>query len=393
VLTVTLPKKAAPKPASKPAPPPQDDSLDALYDLAQQGEDLSRQTADSPKCPKCFAEMSADAVLCTNCGFDRRTGKAIQPQVERAGKAAKPGKSGMSAKKQVEDKMAPQGSFMKGLVASAVGAAVGGVAWFGIAWAIGYEFSFIAILVGILAGVGMQWGHEGYSTLGGWVACGTSLLAMLLAKAAVIMIVVLPALRAEGDSLGDDTEHDVRVVEMLAHDQLKAMHVKPEDATVEQEKVAYAAAKMQIKKMSKKEYDAAIKRADEKEKLDELIGMEAEEIMRGMPKPNNMKEGFAALAAASKQARAKVEAMTPAQREAEIKRLGDAETRNAEIDRQRAQNDRAAENGDDSSSGSSAAKTAGIVVLLLLVFGWKSALFMVLGLGAAYKTASGSVSG
>jgi hypothetical protein len=289
--------------------------------------------------------------------------------------------------------MAPQGSFMKGLAASAVGAAVGGVAWFGIAWAIGYEFSFIAILVGILAGVGMQWGHEGYSTLGGWVACGTALLAMLLAKAAVIMIVVLPALRAEGDSLGDDTEHDDRVIEMLAQDQLKAMHVKPEDATVEQEKVAYAAAKMQIKKMSKKEYDAAIKRADEKEKLDELIGMEAEEIMRGMPKPNNLKEGFAALAAASKQARAKVEAMTPAQREAEIKRLGDAETRNAEIDRQRAQNDRAAENGDDSSSGGSAAKTAGFVVLLLLVFGWKSALFMVLGLGAAYKTASGSVSG
>ena len=62
------------------APPPvkpQEDDLDALYDLADQEQKAAKQVASSTGCPKCFQPMASGAVLCTNCGYDTRTGKAI----------------------------------------------------------------------------------------------------------------------------------------------------------------------------------------------------------------------------------------------------------------------------------------------------------------------------
>ncbi|MEM6366193.1 MAG: hypothetical protein AAF745_17310 [Planctomycetota bacterium] len=61
------------KPTPKPSAAPQasNDSLDDLF--AEEGMD--RHVA--AVCPACRAEMAADAVLCTKCGFNKQTGEKI----------------------------------------------------------------------------------------------------------------------------------------------------------------------------------------------------------------------------------------------------------------------------------------------------------------------------
>src|SRR5262245_11096642 len=61
--------------------PAEDDSLGALYDLAEQADAAAKPSAadrdDSARCPGCMSAMPPGAVLCTNCGFDTRSGKKI----------------------------------------------------------------------------------------------------------------------------------------------------------------------------------------------------------------------------------------------------------------------------------------------------------------------------
>src|SRR5687768_8188919 len=108
--------------APPPPPPEEDNSLDALYDLAQESEQHAAQQQMNPRCPSCMREMTPGAVVCTNCGYDTRKGKTLAPQVEgtqfNPAAAAAVAKSNKSAK-QVVDKMAPQGAYWKGLLASA----------------------------------------------------------------------------------------------------------------------------------------------------------------------------------------------------------------------------------------------------------------------------------
>src|SRR4051812_45334705 len=69
----------------KPPPPPdEDNSLDALYDLAQESEQHAAQQQMAPRCPGCMREMAPGAVICTNCGYDTRKGKSVAPQVSTA---------------------------------------------------------------------------------------------------------------------------------------------------------------------------------------------------------------------------------------------------------------------------------------------------------------------
>src|SRR5688572_29749903 len=114
--------------APPPPPPDDDNSLDALYDLAQESEQHAAQQQLAPRCPGCMREMANGAVVCTNCGYDTRKGKAVAaPVVEgtrfnpaAAAALEKSNKRG----KPVEDKMAPQGPFWKGLLFSAGGAVI-----------------------------------------------------------------------------------------------------------------------------------------------------------------------------------------------------------------------------------------------------------------------------
>jgi hypothetical protein len=192
--TIAKPPVTPPK---APIPPDDDDGLGALYDLVEQGNAApAAEMAVATRCPQCKSEMEDDAVLCTNCGYDIRTGKAVATATVAAA-VAKPATlsyrsapvAGRGGKKPV-DLMAPQGSFLAGLALSAAFALAGSVLWIVIAWTTGYVIGYIAIAIGAAAGIGMRIGQKGFSTAGGAAAAGLTVCAILFAKLAVVEILL-----------------------------------------------------------------------------------------------------------------------------------------------------------------------------------------------------------
>jgi ribosomal protein S27AE len=198
--TVLLNPLAAASPRSPAAPRPaapsrvtapvelEDDGLDAMYELAAQ-ENSAAPLADSARCPQCQSVMADGALLCTNCGYNVRTGKAM------AGapipKPAKPlSYAAAAATKKPVDHMAPQGIFIAGLAMSAAFALAASLVWIAVAWLSGLAIGYIGILIGIAGGLGMRIGHKGFSTAGGYAAAAITLLAILAAKLAVLELVM-----------------------------------------------------------------------------------------------------------------------------------------------------------------------------------------------------------
>ena len=163
-----------------------DGGLDALYELAEQARS-ARPAAEQPRCPGCRSGLAADAVLCTNCGYDTRTGRSLAAAtVDRPAKPARAsGVAGRRGKVQV-DHMAPQGSLMVGVAMSLAFAAAASVVWVLVATVTGFTIGYIAILIGWAAGAGMKVGQKGFSSAGGSAAAGVTLAAILLAKLATI---------------------------------------------------------------------------------------------------------------------------------------------------------------------------------------------------------------
>lgn len=176
------------KPPPLPVIPVETDELDSMYDLAGPEKPVAPAVAGS-RCPQCNSGMADGAVLCTNCGYDTRTGEAVSGVA-----VAKPSVSAFRAMgtQQAVDLMAPEGSFLAGLGLSAVFAVVASVLWFVCVWATGYSFSLIAIVIGIAAGAGMKIGQKGFSSKGGAVAAGMTVGAILLAKLVVVEVILLP---------------------------------------------------------------------------------------------------------------------------------------------------------------------------------------------------------
>src|SRR5688572_24826150 len=153
------------------APPPaEEDGLDlnALYDIAErEAQVAATQEAGAPaqmRCPSCAAGIEAGAVLCVNCGYDMRSKKKLAPKADAPEPEKKSrwfggGGSGAGAGGKVKDKLAPQRSIFFGIAGAAIGALIGGAIWFGVAMATGYEFYFLALVVGGTVGAGMQIGQ------------------------------------------------------------------------------------------------------------------------------------------------------------------------------------------------------------------------------------------
>ena len=235
--------RQAPKSTPPPPPPPRaaaaadedDGGLAGLYALADQeaaGADDAVDVADSTRCPNCRGFLAPEAVLCTSCGYDRRKGKVLsttavadKPKRGLFG-LGKPKKEDPNQKKPV-DKMAPQGSFAVGIGVSAALAAVAGGAWYGVAYATGLDLYFLVALVGAAAGLGMQIGQKGYSTLGGFAAVGIALVAILAARAAVVLAIVMPLVNVAGD-----TGEDPRVVMTLIGVEFLERGINPEKTSV-----------------------------------------------------------------------------------------------------------------------------------------------------------------
>lgn len=92
------------------------------------------------------------------------------------------------------------GPFVLGCVFSAVGAAIGGAIWFGVAMATEYEIGWIAWGLGGMAGFGMHVGYRKSNGMAGVIAAGVSVAAILLAKVAIFHFVTQPLF----DSFSDE---------------------------------------------------------------------------------------------------------------------------------------------------------------------------------------------
>jgi hypothetical protein len=185
----------APTPPARSAAEDDDDPFKALCDAAD--EMAMAPVEEVPRCPQCHSAMGGGAVVCVKCGYDSRTGQRLITEAVK-----KPSRLtlayGGGKKDKVVDAMAPDGSFLLGLVLSAAFALTASLVWIGVAWATGRSFALIAILIGAAAGLGMQAGHRGYSALGGFAAGGVTFATILTAKFAVLYLVILPHLNRLG---------------------------------------------------------------------------------------------------------------------------------------------------------------------------------------------------
>jgi hypothetical protein len=330
-------------------------------------------------CPECRRPMADGAVLCTNCGYNLKSGKKTGTDVAKAkpvpAKAAKPGKK--------KDALAPEGSFFAGLAVSFGFALAASLVWFGVAWGLGWDVYFLALLIGAAAGLGMQLGQKGYSTMGGFGAAGITLTTILLAKFAVVLAIIMPMLD-RGEASADDDGPDSALVEILADNELKAKSIDPDDPSDAQYEAAHKAAVSKAKSMSRADKEAAIAKAKDDETRAELKEYLSAEILKSSnpgSDPTAAQEKSAEV-----QALAKVNAMSAAERQTELKRL-----------EAKYEADMAAEAAADAKSGKSDAvgTMAGVGFLFLLgtvLFGIKSAIFSIVALFLAYRTAAGSMS-
>jgi len=258
------------------APPPaaEDDGLDALYDLASDAKQAARGAPAEQVavlCPGCRTRMEAGAVLCTNCGYDTRTGKSLATSTS-ASSAPPPAAKGTAYAPSLRTSVQTQessttgpgegGNLIKGAVISAIFAFVGALVWYFIAKGTHREIGWIAWGVGVAAGFGMMIGYNGTSVKSGAVAAAMAVGGILLGKFMVFTWVVVPLfagpqmnemLDKELAKLSDEDKLQVWVT----NQQLEKKGISPADATDEQREAASDEADKIIAKM-----DAKTKKAE-----------------------------------------------------------------------------------------------------------------------------------
>lgn len=220
-----------------------DDLLSGLAggDAVTPGADqLAARQATLVPCPSCAAGVSATATVCTACGYNLKTGKKARAASTKEGSKVL-GAAGAVAK--------AGGRFALGCGLSAAGALVGAGIWFGVAYATHYEIGWIAWGVGVLAGLGMLFGYGKPDVLGGLVAAGMAIGAIMLGKLLLFHSIFGPMLA--GADHADGTERQ-QYAEVIAYELMEEPNLPPNASEAEEER-AYDAA-----------HDAALARAKER---------------------------------------------------------------------------------------------------------------------------------
>ena len=427
VMTLTAPttKKESTKAGAD------DDGLDGLYALAAEEKQAAKHqgtaTDDGMHCPSCGADMAPGAVLCVGCGFDMRT-KAKVSKKPAATAAAAPGAPGAGGrggsiargygaparKDKVVDALAPQGKFVVGVGMSVLFAIGGAIIWFLVAFFSGYELFFLALVVGGAAGVGMQYGQQGYSTLGGITAAGVTFAMLVISKIAIFIAVLVPLMGMVSDAMDDD-----EVTQYVRDEELRKKGIEPDGADLEQFDDAAKSARKKAKKLTdaeRKEIEAKIQKQKDEEELLEYLESEVAQNV------DMTDEG--AFNYIANQAKARLAAMTPQQQEQALaqyraKAKAEHDAAMAEFQKEMAQmqaqaaqqpqqpaaeDDEEAEDetevasaaGEDASEEDEmtvgdAAKTGLFLLFIYLLIDWKGVLFMLGAMFFAYRTAAGSV--
>lgn len=106
-------------------------------------------------CPGCGNVLAGDAVVCTSCGFDTRSGKAMKTKIQ------KPEKEKRGSLTERSAAAAGASHLIGATIGAAVGSAIGAGIWAAVIVSVQFQASMIAIAVGALTGIGAAFGARG----------------------------------------------------------------------------------------------------------------------------------------------------------------------------------------------------------------------------------------
>jgi len=129
-----------------------DGVMDALLGDVVQAEANVSPDGLRAGCPGCGIVLDPSVVVCTTCGFNTRTGKAMKTVVQKAPKEKKGKLTERSA-------AAAGASYLIGAtIGAAAGSTIGAAIWAAIIIGAQVQFGLIAVLVGALSGIGAAFG-------------------------------------------------------------------------------------------------------------------------------------------------------------------------------------------------------------------------------------------
>jgi hypothetical protein len=198
----------------------------------------------------------------------------------------------------------------------------------------------------------------------------------------------------------DFDAYDERIVDQLYEEQLKAQKLNDDDIDEKQEAAAYQAVEKKLKAMPETQYKTMVAKFDKEEEAEQLEAYVREDLLLNVIGVHPGRASSVEWDQAERGAKEKIAKMTPAQRDAEYKRLhAKHEKENAaalaEAQREAAARraSRTQEDVDAERATRNAAVAFGAVVIFFLIFGGiRGGILILLALGLAYRTASGSVS-
>ncbi len=138
-------------------------------------------------CPHCHAMIAAGSARCPMCEKNPAKPPKVKKQRQRSGVGGGGLMGAVSGTGSALTTLA-LGSFL-----ACIGATIGGAIWVGVAIVTGFELSYIAWLLGGMTGFGMVLGTRSESVAAGIVAAFISAGAIVVAKFAIVILVLFPA--------------------------------------------------------------------------------------------------------------------------------------------------------------------------------------------------------
>jgi hypothetical protein len=206
----------------------------------------------SARCPACDDAMAAGAVLCTKCGYDKRTGQRraltrVAPE-DNEGKSDKPGKVRFAA------------SLLRGTICSFIAAMIGAAIWAVLAYLTKREFGLAAWALGGLTGAGMSIAHDDDDgTFAGIIAGGMSIVGIIAAKIMIVAILIGMVVAGAAAELKDPQKLERSILAMtMVEGKLKAKGININNATEAQADAAMEEAEQEVEKLSDAEVKARL---------------------------------------------------------------------------------------------------------------------------------------
>ena len=147
---------------------------DLIDDELPTEESATLTPAVTTSCSECGAPIAVDAVLCVACGYDKRLGDVIETESE--------------AQIEEGEESTTTDHLKRGGAFSFLGAIIGASLWFalGAFFELGVQVGYPALLVGILAGLGMKrYGGNHPGVMGGLISSVMALAGVFAAKALI----------------------------------------------------------------------------------------------------------------------------------------------------------------------------------------------------------------